>query len=74
MLSITKKGIAAIKDDVSPADQKLFNTIDKLTPKSLRPKVMKSRGRGEKIADDVEMGEGTPTPKFKPLKHKVWIC
>ena len=71
-LSITKKGIAAIKDDVSPADQKLFNTIDKLTPKSLRPKVMKSRGRGEKIADDVEMGEGTPTPKFKPLKHKVW--
>ena len=53
-VKLTKKGRAAIKDDVSPADQKLFKTIDKLTPKSLRPKVMKSRGRGEKIADEVE--------------------
>ena len=57
-LKITPKGLDALR---AARDKPKVKTQVKITKK----------GR-DAIKDEVEMDEGPPTPKFKPLKHKVW--
>ena len=69
MLSITPAGKKAVKK----GDQKLS-----ITPKGLAAvKELDYKKFGFETQDDlieyaVSYYEGAPTPKFKPLKHKVW--
>ena len=46
--------------------------IDAGRKKREEPKIKDVTPKGYGPSEDVEIDEGPPTPKFKPLKHKVW--
>jgi len=85
-LSITAKGRAAVEEvEIDELSKKTLGSYVKKAVPNLAvnyaagvTRVSDKRKKGintaaDKLAkEEVEMDEGPPTPKFKPLKHKVW--